>query len=41
MANSVFLCLVLLSFTPVASNSFSFPAFFTVKYTTTLSSTCF
>ena len=38
--NSVFLHLVLLSFTPVASNSFSFPSLRS-RYTATLSSTCF
>ena len=36
----VFLYLVLLSFTPVASNSFSFPSLRS-RYTATLSSTCF
>ena len=40
LANSVFLYLVLLSFTPVASNSFSFPSLWS-SYTATLSSTCF
>ena len=38
--NSIFLHLVLLSFTPVASHSFSFPSLRS-SYTATLSSTCF
>ena len=38
--NSVFLHLVFLSFTPVASNSLSFPSLGS-SYTATLSSTCF
>ena len=38
--NSVFLHLLLLSFTPVASNSFSFPSL-RLSYTATLSNTCF
>ena len=38
--NSLFLHLVLLRFTPVASNSFSFPSLRS-SYTATLSSTCF
>ena len=40
LENSVFRHLVLLRFTPVASNSFSFPSLRS-SYTATLSSTCF
>ena len=40
LENSVFLHFVLLRFTPVASNSFSFPSLRS-SYTATLSSTCF